>query len=195
MKDGTFIKRVAGESLVQAARRLAPTPRVMFVTINPEQEDTERELQSYQLEKSGAWIEDEEIFEEGALPFEDSDEEQLDAHWYGEMNIESETEGDQELRPGEVYLTVPRKSTRGMPMMAQVHNADRTISSTRTARAKSLMEYIFRGGRSRGYLRVMTIEMSARKQEKEQRLTHQSMPHAICSPSYTPSTPEPHEEN
>jgi hypothetical protein len=32
MKDGSFIKRQAGESMAQAASRLS-TPRVMFVTV------------------------------------------------------------------------------------------------------------------------------------------------------------------
>jgi hypothetical protein len=133
MKDGSFIKRVAGESLAQAARRISATPRMMFVTIDSRNDETKRGKSNYMLEKQEAWIEEMEENSEGfETSFEEAEEEPLDAHWYGALGDESDEEQQEELRPGEIYLSIPRKNLR--PLSSQVNSADRTVPSTRTAR-------------------------------------------------------------
>jgi hypothetical protein len=66
MKDGSFIKRLVGESLAQAARRIS-TPCVMFVTVEPKTLTEQMEKQSYNLESRGAWIS--EISEDETIAF------------------------------------------------------------------------------------------------------------------------------
>jgi hypothetical protein len=129
MKDGSFIKRAIGESLAQAARRISAVPRIMFVTVNPQEDEKESNMGSYQIERQGAWIEDvEESSDDSEVLIEESAEDPLDAHWYGVIESDFEEES---LRPGEVYLSASQKRKY---TTNQVHSADRTVPSTKTTR-------------------------------------------------------------
>jgi hypothetical protein len=88
MKDGSFIKRISGESLAQAVRRIS-TPRVMFVTVDLEKNKIMETKQSYCVEKQGAWISEYES-EEDELLFAVEDDAPLDANWYGTVETDEE---------------------------------------------------------------------------------------------------------
>jgi hypothetical protein len=133
MKDGSFIKRLAGESLAQAASRIA-TPRVMFVAVDKTESMRQKEGSVYQWEKQDVNMSegDEDSDEYSELLMEENESETaLDAHWYQAMESE---EDESELLPGEVYLTMPRVEKRSREKKLQVNSADRTVPSTRAAR-------------------------------------------------------------
>ncbi|KAK6996430.1 hypothetical protein R3P38DRAFT_2799744 [Favolaschia claudopus] len=106
MADGTFIRRLPGEYIATAARRLAPAPNVMFgITDHTLHNSTPKEEPTF----SHVVIRE---AEEGDTGFE------ID---------ESGSEADTEDEEGEVYLTLPKRQW-------QVNAADRTVPSTRVAR-------------------------------------------------------------
>jgi hypothetical protein len=131
MNDGSFIKRINGESLVQAAQCLAAVPRVMFVTVDSPKDRILEDREVFTYKGNEAFIE--EIIngteeEEEILPYgSDSESEALDAHWYTAGRDDFEDEDV--LGPGEVYLSVPRPRNsvlRG----GQVNSADRSVPSS-----------------------------------------------------------------
>ncbi|KAJ6482260.1 hypothetical protein C8R47DRAFT_1217910 [Mycena vitilis] len=123
MKNGSFIRRGQGETLAQAAARIA-APRVMFTTASQDYESQYAPRTVYQ----SAYIE--------ALPSDseseyDSAQEQreMDAHWYAQPSDPDDASGSDR----EVYVTVPR-GLDGSDQGNNVHAAERTVPSTRTAR-------------------------------------------------------------
>ncbi|KAJ6458806.1 hypothetical protein C8R45DRAFT_1109933 [Mycena sanguinolenta] len=119
MGNDAFIRRFAGETLVQAAKRLA-APRVMLGMTDPEyfgayygageMEEPPRRTAHFAEESD----------EEDMLPMEDED--------MGRTSSEEDSDSGHE----EVYLSIPRNQwpTKGK----QVYGADRPTHSTRTAR-------------------------------------------------------------
>ncbi|KAK7013818.1 hypothetical protein R3P38DRAFT_2788083 [Favolaschia claudopus] len=109
MADGTFIRRLPGEYIATAARRLAPTPNVMFgITDHTLHNSATKEEPTF----SHVVIRE---AEEGDASFE-----------VDESGSEADTEDDE----GEVYLTLPKRQW-------QVNAADRTVPSTRVARKQT----------------------------------------------------------
>lgn len=134
MKDGTFIRRINGESLVQAAQRLAAVPRVMFVTVDSQINEAREHRGHCAYTTEQAFIENLEEMEDELeyLPYgSDQEEKPLDTHWYAAEDKDLE-DGDS-LPFEEVYLTVPRNKSVRMSG-GQVNSADRTVPSTQAAR-------------------------------------------------------------
>ncbi|KAK6977147.1 hypothetical protein R3P38DRAFT_3237515 [Favolaschia claudopus] len=119
MKDGSPIRRMFGEHLAQAARRQAG-PRVMFGVVD---HPGEEELPYPATRTSHV------AFQEFSEDSDDETESSLESSRFEEVEEDSENESnpDDIEDEGEVYLTVPRRRY-------QVHAADRTIPSTKTAR-------------------------------------------------------------
>ncbi|KAK7023221.1 hypothetical protein R3P38DRAFT_3195224 [Favolaschia claudopus] len=118
MKDGSPIRRMYGEHLAQAARRQAG-PRVMFGVIDvPE---------AKALPYSSSHIAHV-AFQEFSDDSDDESEDSLESPHIEEVETsEEEPDSDELSEEGDVYLTVPRRRY-------QVHAADRTVPSTKTAR-------------------------------------------------------------
>ncbi|KAJ7635973.1 hypothetical protein DFH06DRAFT_1336122 [Mycena polygramma] len=138
MKDGSFIRRNQGESLIQAANRLA-APRVMFMTKHSSyaQDTTDSESEEYDTRdsyrQSSVTIPDWELDTDSDVP-EYSDEPQaLDAHWY----VAASDSEDSESEGRDIYLTVPQMHELEPIEDAQVNAAERTVPSTRTARKEA----------------------------------------------------------
>ncbi|KAJ6450732.1 hypothetical protein C8R47DRAFT_1230121 [Mycena vitilis] len=145
MKDGTFIRRMQGESLSQAARRIS-APRVMFHTTDrrplKDTQDLQAVMNSLAYAENYSAIADSTEMEsatcdtdstemESATCDTDSDQE-LDAHWYVMRSDISDTEdfADQ----GGVYLTVPEPQPSIDPADNEVNAAERTVPSSKAAR-------------------------------------------------------------
>ncbi|KAJ6450141.1 hypothetical protein C8R47DRAFT_1230379 [Mycena vitilis] len=133
MKDGTFIRRSQGESLAQAARRIA-APRVMFSAAeHPELHDA-RDMKAVMA--SLAYVEDYLTSTDTSDTECGADviytDQELDAHWYVTKNDISDTESGGEQ--GEVYLTVPEPSAIPNSEENDVNAAERTMPSSKAAR-------------------------------------------------------------
>jgi hypothetical protein len=123
MKDGSIIRRFPGESIVQAANRLA-APHVMWAMeeLVNNHENTQGCIEEIAIESKT-----EELSQLSDL------EQPLDSHWYAATDYElddAEMTSDNDI--GEVYLTLPRGTH--LWKGAQVHSVDRTVPSTRNAR-------------------------------------------------------------
>ncbi|KAJ7680746.1 hypothetical protein DFH06DRAFT_1315490 [Mycena polygramma] len=124
MKNGSFIRRGQGETLAQAAARLA-APRVMFTTAN---RGYESQYETRHTGYQSAYIE--------VLPSESEseydsaqDQREIDAHWYAQPSDPDDVSGSDR----EVYVTVPRGLCEP-DQKNNVHAAERSVPSTRTAR-------------------------------------------------------------
>ncbi|KAJ6499509.1 hypothetical protein C8R47DRAFT_1258610 [Mycena vitilis] len=119
MKDGTYIRRTQGETLVQAAARLS-SPRPIT--------DRNHGMNVPALTPpslTGNWIAKPSQYDSG------DEDEPLDAHWYAAA---SNSDSDPSLEDGEVYLAVPRAQEQPVAEDLQVNAAERTVPSTRAAR-------------------------------------------------------------
>ncbi|KAJ6464665.1 hypothetical protein C8R47DRAFT_1224734 [Mycena vitilis] len=128
MKDGGFIRRGMGETLVQAAKRIA-APRVMFSTRehtrarSPTTDESDSTRSAYIEAISDATSDD---ASENCVST--AEQRGLDAAWYVAQDSESEI-GD-----GEVYLTVPRGSQIPNQTELDVNAAERTTPHSKTVR-------------------------------------------------------------
>ncbi|KAJ7655773.1 hypothetical protein DFH06DRAFT_1329208 [Mycena polygramma] len=139
MKDGTYIRRTQGETLVQAAARLS-APRVMFTSSRPVHGKAEKASAYHQQaprnERASinTTIPEWELDSETESYDSGDEDEPLDAHWYAAV---SDSDNDSSLEDGEVYLTVPRADEQPAAEDLQVNAAERTVPSTRSARKET----------------------------------------------------------
>jgi hypothetical protein len=134
MKNGNTIWRKNGESLVQAAQRIAGenAPRVMLGVMDPRGDRCDAVRNFYQETSQRARIE--EVYTEESETEEDA-----------QRSSDEEDLSDDE-DPAEVYLTAPRKvSESGL----QVFPAERSIPSTRAAR-REVLDGVYPPAREKG---------------------------------------------
>jgi hypothetical protein len=145
MKDGNPIRRRFGESLVQAAERLAigGAPRVMLVQADWSSSRQAAVRNFYQEQSQHAHIE--EIDSEGSLD-RDSSVMLTDTE-----NDEKNTSEEYE----EIYLTLPKRRKTGPPLVQQV---DRTVPSMKTAR-RQVMDGVYPPSRAQARARTEVKEI------------------------------------
>ncbi|KAJ7263523.1 hypothetical protein C8J57DRAFT_1513021 [Mycena rebaudengoi] len=131
LKDGTWIRRSQGESIVDAAKRLSG-PTVMFSTYDSEPDKLHPQHSFYMNPERAQYIDSYSASEEEHV-IEDSDSgyqtEVIEA-----TITEADRSGAEDESPGQrVYLTVPRKH-KEQSDVPNVQSAERTVPSTRNAR-------------------------------------------------------------
>ncbi|KAJ7208454.1 hypothetical protein C8J57DRAFT_1540661 [Mycena rebaudengoi] len=131
LKDGTWIHRSQGESIVDAAKRLTG-PTVMFSTYDSEPDKLHPQHSFYMNPERAQYIDSYSASEEERV-IEDSDSgyqtEVIEA-----TITEADRSGAEDESPGQrVYLTVPRKH-KEQSDVPNMQSAERTVPSTRNAR-------------------------------------------------------------
>ncbi|KAJ7226576.1 hypothetical protein C8J57DRAFT_1252510 [Mycena rebaudengoi] len=131
LKDGTWIRRNQGESIVAATKRLLG-PQVMFGIFDDEANSVGTHQTFYMHPERAQYIDSLSDKEEEHL-IEDSDTGyQTDlVEAYVETDSDDSTDEDQPLR--RVYLALPRRH-QGWDTEPEVNSAERTVPTTRSNR-------------------------------------------------------------